>query len=43
MVNNSIFQIHKQFEPKKTEAPHLHKWVQSHKPEFLFFKLYNNM
>jgi len=30
------FQIHKLFEPKKTEAPHLHKWVQSHKPEFLF-------
>ena len=29
------FQIHKLFEPKKTEDPHLHKWVQSHKPEFL--------
>jgi hypothetical protein len=29
------FQIHKLFETKKTEASHLHKSVQSHKPEFL--------
>lgn len=31
------FQIHKLFELKKIEAPHLHKRVQSHKPESFQF------